>query len=336
MISISNSEMFTWQRCKRLWFVRYYLGYTPDAEEVTGNRILGVRIHCALQGHYGYGLDPLAVLGVLYQIELDASPEYEAELTAERDLASAMVEGYLEWVASTGEDAGLRVVATEAELELPLPGVEGVSLKAKLDQAVLNETTGLLSFLDFKTAGNFERHEILALNPQFKFYSVMQKLASMGWDSLGNSYEPGPGGPPRVDGGIIRTLRRVKRSARSKPPYYATDEFRYDPESIASQLAKMQRLGYEIKKARAQLDWCYTEGEGDLELVNTVQRSLFPPTQIETDCSWRCPLVTLCPMMDDGSDWAGVLQNSGQFRQEDPYAYYENDPLVRVRQILKQ
>ena len=336
MITISNSEMFAWQRCKRMWFVRYYLGYTPDADEVTGNRILGVRVHCALEGHYGYGLDPLAVLGVLYQIELDASPEYEAELIAERDLASAMVEGYLEWVTSTGEDAGLRVVATEAELELPLPGVEGVSLRAKLDQAVLNETTGLLSFLDWKTAGDFERHEVLALNPQFKFYSVMQKLAQMGVDEFGNYYERGIEGAPRVDGGILRTLRRVKRSSRSKPPYYATDEFRYDPETIASTLAKMQGLGKDIKKARAALDWCYTEGEGDLALVNTVQRSLFPPTPIETDCKWRCPLVQLCPMMDDGSDWAGVLERSGQFRQEDPYSYYDQDPLVRVRQILKQ
>lgn len=347
MITISNSEMFTWQRCKRMWFLRYYLGYTPDADEVTGNRILGTRVHCALEGHYGYGLDPLAVLGVLYQIELDASPEYEAELTAERDLASAMVEGYLEWVATEGADAGLRVVAAEQELSLPLPGVEGVILRAKLDQAVINETTGLLSFLDFKTAGDFERHAILALNPQFKFYSVMQMLSSapphVHDDDDGTVEgcpgcfaEPGSPGWPHVNGGIIRTLRRVKRTSRSKPPYYATDDFRYDPETINSQLMKMISLGKKIKEARAALDWCYTEGEGNLELVNAVQRSLFPPTAIETDCKWRCPFVTLCPMLDDGSDWAGVLTKSGQFRQEDPYAYYADDPLHRVRQILKQ
>lgn len=321
MISISNSEMAIWQRCRRTWFLSYYLGYQTAAEEVTGHRILGIRVHTALQGFYGYGLDPLAVLGVLYQIELDASPEFEAELTAERDLASAMVEGYLEWIAAEGKDAGLTVVAAEQELRVPLPGIEGAELRAKLDQAVYNEQTGLLSFLDFKTAADFERHEVLALNPQFRYYSVMQQLAA------------GPGAPA-VDGGIIRTLRRVKRTSRSKPPYYAQDEFRYNPEILASTLAKMQRLGAEIIDARRMLDWAYTEGGGDLELVNVVQRSMFPPTPIETDCRWRCPFVTLCPMMDDGSDWAGALTRGGQYRQENPYQYYSDDPLHRVRQVL--
>ena len=321
MITVSNTEIQTFMRCPRKWFVQYYLGYQPAEEEVTGNRILGVRVHTALEGMYGYGLDPLAVLQVLYQLELDASPEFETELLAERDLASAMVEGYIEWVASEGIDAGLTVVATEAELVVPLPGVEGVQLRAKLDQQVLSEQTGLLSFLDFKTAGAFEKHEVLALDPQFKFYSLMHRLIT----------EPGD---PRVDGGIIRTLRRVKRSDKSKPPYYATDDFRYDPETINSQLRKVQRVAYQIRNARHTLDQVYLDSGGDMETVNLVQRSLFPPNEIPHDCKWSCPLVTLCPMMSDGSDWAGVLTNSGYFKQEDPYAYYSDDPLRRVRQEL--
>ena len=336
MITISNSEIFAWQRCKRLWMLSYYLGYQLADEEVTGNRILGTRIHSALEGYYGYDLDPLAVLGILYQIELDASPEFEHELIAERDLATAMVEGYVEWATAEGIDAGLKVVATEQELILPLPGVEGVQLRAKLDQVVLNEQTGLLSFLDWKTAATFERHEILMLNRQFKFYSMMQKLATQPHDD--HHYGPAPEGLPRVDGGILRTLRRVKRTEKAKPPFYAEDQFRYDPETINSMLARTQRAGYEIRKARQALDWVYTEGQGDLELLNVVQRSLFPPTEIETDCSWRCPFVQLCPMLDDGSDWAGALTQSGRYRQENPYAYYDNqnDPLHRVRQVLGQ
>jgi RecB family exonuclease len=336
MITISNTEIQTWQRCRRKWFVSYYLGYQPEAEEVTGHRILGVRIHAALEGWYGYGLDPLVVLGVLYKIELDRSPEYEAELMAERDLASAMVEGYIEWTAETGADAGLSVVATEADVTVPLPRVEGVSLRARLDQVVLNEQTGLLSFLDFKTAASFEKHEILALDPQFRIYSLIQLLASRPpVDAFGNPYpQAGATGKPRVDGGIIRTLRRVKRTERSRPPYYATDEFRYDPETISATLAKVQRVGHEIKAARRVLDWAYTEGGGTVDVINEVQRSLFPPTPIVRDCGWSCPFVQLCPMMDDGSDWAGVLMRSGQYEQQDPYAYYLNDPLRKVREEL--
>ncbi len=64
MITISNTEVNTWQRCRRKWFLAYFLGYQPAVEEVTGHRILGVRVHTALEGYYGYDLDPLAVLGV--------------------------------------------------------------------------------------------------------------------------------------------------------------------------------------------------------------------------------------------------------------------------------
>jgi len=323
MIIISNTEINTWQRCRRKWLISYYLGYQPDAEEVTGHRILGVRVHTALEGHYGYGLDPLAVLQLLYKFELEASPEFELELSAERDLASAMVEGYIEWAAETGADAGMAVVATEADVTVPLPGVEGVSLRAKLDQIVYNELTGLHSFKDWKTAASFEQHDILALNPQFKLYSLVQKLRN-------------PGGV-LVDGGIITTLRRVKRTARSSPPYYQTDEFRYNPQTVNATLRKAQRIGYQIKKARQALDWVYAEdgGQGKADALDLVQQSLFPPTPIVRDCGWSCPFVTLCPMMDDGSDWIGALVSSGHYRQEDPYAYYSDDPLRRVRQVLE-
>jgi hypothetical protein len=39
-------------------------------------------------------------------------------------------------------------------------------------------------------------------------------------------------------------------------------------------------------------------------------------------------------MMDDGSDWPGVLTRSGKFRQDDPYSYYREDPLRAVREVL--
>ena len=323
MIQLTNSEIFMWQRCQRMWLLTYYLGYTPDAEEVTGNRILGIRIHCALQGYYGYDLDPLTVLHVLYQLALEAFPDYEADLLAERDLASAMVEGYLEWVTTEGKDASLKVIATEAEVTVPLPGVEGVELMGKLDQVFLDEMTGLLNFHDYKTAGGFERHEILAISPQFRFYSLLQKLAVAGQQ-----------GAPRVMGGMVTTLRRVKRTDRSKPPYYQRDPFRYNEETINSTLLKVTGIAKKIVTARHALDWVYTEGGGDLTLLNAYQAINLPPTPIETDCSWRCPFLALCPMLDDGSDWVGALTRSGHYRQEDPHAYYADDPLRRVREVL--
>jgi PD-(D/E)XK nuclease superfamily len=322
-IQISNSELFTFGRCPRLWLLKYYLGYTPDTDEVTGNRILGTRIHAALEGYYGYGLDPLSVLHLIYQFALQDFPDSERELVIERDLGSAMIEGYIEWLSAEGKDAGLTVVATEADVSVPLPGVPGAELRAKLDQVTLDEATGLLSFLDHKTAATFERHEILMLNPQFRFYSLVQKLAAREVP-----------GAPRVLGGLVNTLRRVKRTDKSKPPYYQRDPFRFNEDMINATLLKVTGLTKKIMAARQSLDWIYTEGQADLTLLNAFQQINLPPTPIETDCSWRCPHVELCPMMDDGSDWVGALVRSGHYRQEDPYSYYDRDPLSRVRQAL--
>jgi hypothetical protein len=322
-IRLTNSEIFMWQRCPRMWLLTYYLGYTPDADDVTGNRILGIRVHCALQGYYGYELDPLTVLHVLYQLALEAFPDYEAELLAERDLASAMVEGYLEWITTEGKDATLTCVATEAEVIVPLPGVPGVELMGKLDQVVLDDATGLLSFLDHKTAASFERHELLAISPQFRYYSLLQKLAVAGHQ-----------GAPRVMGGFVNTLRRVKRTSKAVPPFYQRDPFRYNEEMINSTLLKVTGIAKKIVAARGALDWIYTEGGGDLTLLNAYQATHLPHLAIETDCSWRCPFLALCPMLDDGSDWVGALTRSGHYRQQDPHAYYADDPLRQVREVL--
>jgi hypothetical protein len=322
VITISNSEIATFLRCPRKWYLTYYLGEVPAEEDVTGNRIQGVRIHTALEGFYGYQLDPLAVLGILYKLAIDAHPESEGDLVAERELSSAMVEGYVEWVAETGADASLRVVATEREVIVPLPGVDGVNLRAKLDQVVQDEQTGWLGFLDHKNVATFERREVLDLDPQFRFYSLVQRLAA-------------PEGGAVVAGGYLNMLRRVKRTERSKPPYYHREQFRYSPETIDATWLKVLGTAKRIVEARQALDTRYAMG-GDLFTINTHQRLMLPPVPIMTECKWACPFVTLCPMMDDGSDWAGAVTSSGRWNQADPYAYYSDDALGSVRAELEK
>ncbi len=323
-LSISNSEIATFDRCRRKWFNRYYLGASPAEPEIVGNAILGTRVHTALEGMDGYGLDPLAVLAILYSQALEEHPDWQADVNAEWDMARTMVEGYIEWVAETGADAGLRTVAVEQEVTVPFPRLPGVTLRARLDRVVLDEETGLLSFLDNKTAATFEKHEHLETDPQFLFYAVVQKLAKT-TDS------------PQVDGGIVRTLRRVKRTAKSSPPYYAADSFRYSPERIAAAELRIAAVCREIVAARHELDHVYRYYRGDLETVNRVQRYALYPSQAFGGCkSWECPFVTLCPMMDDGSDWPGVIRDSGRFAQRNPYQYNDEaaDRINMVRTVL--
>lgn len=328
MLTISNSEIYAWTRSRRNWLLTYYYGLVPAMEIPYGNRQLGSRVHTCLEGHYGYGLDPLTVMMLLYKIEIDAHPEFEAELLEERAMAEPMLSGYLEWVAETGADADLEVVATETDLQLPLPGVEGVMLRARMDQVNRQLSDGTLRFMDYKT-GSFEKHEMLGMDPQMKFYSLMQFLATQGVPVPGMELRPDV---PVVMGGQMTTLRRVKRSAAAKPPFYRRDEFRFTISQLAAHLLKVQSVAEQIIEARDTLAGAVAAG--GQEGLDYVQRKLLYPTVIPGNCEWWCPFNEPCVMMDDGSDWVSALFRSGRYRQADPYEYYRNDALRTIREEL--
>ena len=331
LIAISNSEIACWDRCRRKWYLAYYMGMVPADEIPFGNMQLGIRVHAALEGWYGYQLDPVGVLRVLYELAIQAFPDFQADLEAERETAVIMVSGYLDWVAETGADAELELIATETDLQVPFPKLPGVALRARMDQVVLDHSVGVLRFLDHKTAANFDAHDMMALDPQFKFYSIVHRLLN----HLGGRHEA----DALVSGGIRNTLRRVKRTSRSSPPYYQRDTFTYNDEELDAAEARVFRICTEILDARSQLDYVYDPvngGGGLLEHVNGVQRADLYPTPRPHECRWDCPFVNVCPMMDDGSDWPGVLTRSGRYKQDDPYQYYREDPLRAVREVLGQ
>jgi len=318
---VSQSEIYSFTRCRRNWLLTYYLGMVPADESPTGTRQLGSRVHTALEAYYGYQLDPVTVLALLYRIEASKSPEFAAELSAEQDMAEAMVSGYIEWLAEEGADADFETVATETDIRVDLPGVPGVQLRARMDQVSRRISDGALLFRDYKTGTNFELAEQLRMNPQMKFYTLVQHLAS-------------PPDGPKLAGGTIDTLRRVKRTAKAVPPFYRRDAFLYTPDEIEATLLKVQSVAAQILGMRAMLDDVYRRGGGDLAAVNLVQRRDLYPTQIPDNCKWWCEFKEICPMMDDGSDWSGSLVRSGRFRQADPYEYYRDDALRTIREEM--
>jgi RecB family exonuclease len=323
---LSQSEIATWTRDPRKWFVEYFLGYQSADESPVGNKQLGIRVHTALQAHYGHDLPAAAVLALLYRLEIEAQPEFEIELKQEMALGLIMVSGYVELVEAEGWDAELETVAVEQDMQVPLPGpVPGVILRCRLDRSVRNVSDGSVSFVDYKTSGNFDAHETLELNPQFKFYCMVQQLAAGTFPNGG-----GEGNPVAVTGGIMRTLRRVKRTSASKPPYYMKDSIRYNPQQMMATYDRTRQVALEISAARAELDAAYAAG-GRLEDINLLQRRILRPVPIAGNCEWYCPLSKgLCQAMDDGSDWPGILVSSGRYVQVDPYARYSEDPLRTI------
>lgn len=318
MISISNSEIQTWKSCRRRWLLSYFWGYQRTDRAPVGSSILGIRLHAALEGHYGYGLDPVALVRRFYRDALEEHAEYQDELIKELGLALAVLEGYLEWVAETGADADLRVVATELDLTVPLPEVPGVSLRAKLDQRVQRLSDGAVLFLDHKSVANFEKRKTLARDEQMKTYQLLlimaREIGIMPADTL-------------IMGGIFNMLRKVKRTAKASPPFYHREPFLYNAADMTSMRLRLVTSCTEIMRARAIMGEA-TERQmaGQADAVQLAQQRFLLPTP-SLACDWMCAFTEICSMMDDGSAWGEAL-NGGQFVQGDPYGYYLDNPLT--------
>lgn len=298
MLSVSQSELATFRDCKRRWYLTYYLGLRRYEENPATDATLGTRIHKALEYYYRDNYDPVHALDLQYDLALDsyAGNKFLADsIKKERKLAKVMVAGYLEWVAETGIDEDLEVISTEEDIRVPGP-VEGTELRAKMDLRVRRKSSGARLFLDHKTRKTLaDAQKILHIDGQMRFYGLLEKL---------------DGRDEWTDGGLYNILRRVGRSANSKPPYYAREEVRYTTEDLRSEWLRVSRQIQEIVQIRQALD-----AGGD-------HRYLCYPSPTR-DCSWKCMFFEMCPLMDDGSRWSDMADN--EFFTGDPYSYYNNE-----------
>lgn len=305
-LTITQSELAAFRRCKRKWYLAWYrnLGTRPEDEAPTGSRQLGIRIHAALERLYGHGEDPVIALDAGYDaLECEYGHDLDAasEINKERDLAHAMVSGYLGWAQEQGIDEGLTITDAEAELRVP-SGVDGVDLRGKLDVRAERVIDGARLFRDFKSVGDLTGPvKILPLNEQFRFYHLLEKLNALD--------KTGEGPQVHTDGGLVVLLRRVKRTAQAKPPFYRQVEVHHNVHDVRSMWLRVQRMIREILQVRRELD----DGAD--------HRYAAYPTPAG-DCSWSCPFVGVCVMADDGSRFEDAL--AANYVQIDHDARYNN------------
>lgn len=323
-IAISNSEITKWKQCRRQWALTYYWSFQPADQAPAGRpSIIGTRGHAALEAFYGYGVDPLRALEVIYGDALATDPEWHRELAIEHQLLANIISGYLEHLEDTGADRDLELVATESDIRLPVPGVPGALFRARLDQRLLRKSDRTVCFLDHKFPATFDKRNILAIDDQMPFYQMLLTM-----DSPSDV----------VSGGIFNMLRRVKRAVSAKPPFYHREQFTYTPQRIQSIQRRAVTSVKEIIRARKILDDAMTSVQGMEPMqaaayMDEVQQTWFMPTPSQA-CSWACAFSELCVMMDDGSAWGEVLANSGRFTHTEPYAYYHETPLPRILEAL--
>lgn len=300
---ISNSEVQTFKACRRKWWLAYHRALTARREEFSGIRDIGTRLHLALSRYYTPGYtDSVNPLVAHEQIAADDLAAYlanaeahgylpdTAALLKDFELERIMLEGYLEWLAETGADEDLEIIASEQYLEAEIK--LGVKIIGKLDARTRSRTTGRRKFIDHKSVAVFVNSQLLRQNEQFLHYELLESLS---------------GASERCDGAFYNQLRRIKRTAKATPPFYKREVVTHNQHELDSFKKRLTGTIREIELTEERLE----RGIDPLYLV--------PPTPT-ADCSWKCPFVKVCPMFDDGSRAEAALDS--QFVVHNVLDYY--------------
>ena len=218
-------------------------------------------------------------------------------LDSEAELGRIMLEGYLEWVEDEGIDAELDIISSEEKISVPI--LDGtVELQGKLDMRVRRKIDGARMFRDWKTVGGSlsDFANLLPMNEQNLTYMLLEMLKE--------------GEENRSDGGIFTMLKKVKRTAAAKPPFYEQVEVRHNIFTLRSFWDRIHGTIVDMMRVRTALD----EGASHTSVA-------YPSPS--RDCSWKCQFASICTMFDDGSSAEQALTDI--FEEADPYAYYETD-----------
>jgi len=297
VVRLSNSELQTFKDCRRKWWLQYYRRLQPKYKDVTGALALGSRIHEALDQYYSKGVPLLEAHSNLVNAEKALLLEEfkdVSELEKEAELGHIMLDGYLQWVEENGIDAELEMISTEEQITAPLFNGE-VELTGKLDMRVRRKLDGVRMFRDFKTVGGSlsDFANLAPMNEQIMTYMLLESTKE---DEENRS-----------DGGIFTMLKKVKRTANARPPFYDQIEVRHNIFTLRSFWDRIHGTIADLMRVRKALD------EGESPAFHAYPR----PSR---DCKWKCPFFNVCTLVDDGS--AAEQAISEMFEEADPYAYY--------------
>lgn len=310
MLRASPSEIARFLRCRRSWWLTYHAKWGIDQDVVSpvGAALLGTRIHAAMEAYYGYDIEPISALAVIYDNARQRRPEYTPQLTGEQDWATIMVAGYLEWAAENGLDEEHEVIATERELEtyILLSNGEMAVVHGKLDQIVRRRLDGAIQLRDWKTVGTLGKADTIVIDPQMRIYSA---LLDVNTDRV------------RVDGALYTMMLRSKRTARASGPFYEQIFIRYNDIEQRNMLTRITGVMDDMDRVIRQLN-------------NGVDHRLVAyPNPIPDRCAWDCPFVQVCPLFDDGSRVEAAME-ANFVKDADPYAYRKLDLLSQVKATL--
>ena len=303
LLRLSNSEMAAFRRCPRKWYLGTYRRLKPRAGDTPGGSLhVGNLVHDALAAHYADRTDPVAYAEGQLDMEANAQPQFIDEYRKEKALVTAMLSGYLEWLEETGNDGDLRILGTEMMVEVPL--VPGVNLLSKLDAPVERISDGAKLALEHKTVQSLDQSlPLLKLDTQLLTEHLARFLhARVEGASNEEAYD-------QCHGVLYNMLRKVKRTAAAKPPFYDRIDVPHNIHELRNHWRHVLATAVTIQEKTRLLD-----AGGD-------HHKVCPPNP-RRECAWDCPFFKVCVMADDGSDFEGAL--GSLYEERDPLERYEN------------
>lgn len=299
MNALTNSEMATWTTCPRGWWITFYRKLRPTGRAPSVMQV-GSIYHLGLDAYYTQGaVDPAKVALDYVEGEIAKWPEHESMIRKNAELASIMIEGYVDHCEETGWDAEFKIIGAEQSVEVPL-GDSGFRLKGKIDTRVERIADGAWLQFEHKTVGNLSDIPKYAQSaPQFLTYDMIAFLLAL-QENEGR----------RTDGVLINMARRVKRTSTAKPPFYGRHTVLHNTDELRNHYRHVLTLARQIERARQMLD----------EGMNV--HDVCPPV-VNRDHTWRCACAPLGNMLDDGSDFEGFLEDF--YEPYDPWERYQED-----------
>lgn len=299
----SNSEVETFLDCKRRWWLTYVLELGTkgaDSQPLFAGNLVHAGVEAFRNLRYmqdGTIADATAAgndaIQAMYD-DTELSPELLPKDTI--DLALIMFEGYVDWLEEEAVDFGLVYNGVEIEISTPLmPGVEWL---AKLDALVWNQTTESFEVIDTKTVQSLQSYPALM--------QMDMQLQGYVWAAREYTGE-------RVRTAQFDMLRKVKRTASSKPPFYGRVSVSYNEAEISSWLYRTKSTVHDMMKLRTELE------DESHTLIEAAQIATPRPNP---ECSWKCSFVNVCPLFNDGSRVGDMLDE--QFVHINPIARYTN------------
>ena len=266
------------------------LGYHKDLtlskkDQGADKRQIGTGVHKALETFHVHGFQRD---GVQVWIEENApeGPLDEGWQKA-RELVNIMADGYADWYEAEGFGAEEETLAVEHDYEMLLGTFgdgEEVVLTGRIDRVFRDLRTGNVVIEDWKTVGSLDQ-EPGVMNDQLLTYATL-------WNALGKAADD-----PCHDARHTQ-LKKVKRTARAKPPFYGHVPVHISQEQLDNHLIHLASVVSDMVFCTQTLN----------AAPDGIHHAVAYPTPMPDRCKWDCDFLPVCELMDDGSDWKGMCE----------------------------